>query len=64
MADPIPFVVQTSGTAATAPDGAVPIDLSYGGALLAQLAALPLGTANQILKMNAGGTAVTWAADA
>ena len=64
MANPIPFVVQTSGAPAAAPEGAVPIALystpDAVSPVITALIAAGFGTAGQVLTTNPGANGFVW----
>ena len=65
MADPIPYVVSTSAAVASAPDGAIPINLYQAqpaapNAVVAALIAAGFGTAGQVLATNATADGFEW----
>lgn len=68
MADPIPYVVSTSAAVASAPDGAIPINLYQAqpaapeapNAVVVALIAAGFGTAGQLLATNATADGFEW----
>lgn len=64
MGSPIPIVATTSGDAADAPPGAIPVALysgsTAGNAVLDALIAAGFGTAGQVLTTNATADGFEW----